>query len=106
MVNHHVFMEQAVHANVLKGHLALHHFQVLLEVSAQGFTHPSAADAHAPIGGDGLAGLFQVDMDCHGHSLLLQCNPDRRSGLRMVLEFGKNPFSYSTFAAAHEGQER
>jgi len=47
-----------VHSDELERHLALHHFQVLFEVGSQGFTHPPAADANAPIGNNGLTRLF------------------------------------------------
>jgi hypothetical protein len=50
---------------------------VPLEVSTHSFAHPPSADAHRPIGGDGLAGLFHVDMDFYNNSLQLQRSPDQ-----------------------------
>jgi hypothetical protein len=49
-IDHHILVEQAVHADVIEGHIDLHLRQVLLEIGTQCLTHAPATHAHLPIG--------------------------------------------------------
>ena len=42
-VDHHVFVKQSVHSDVVERHLALDEFQVFLKICAQGFANPPTA---------------------------------------------------------------
>jgi hypothetical protein len=42
-------MEQAVHSDVVEGHLALDEFQMLLKICSQGFGNAPTTDAYPPI---------------------------------------------------------
>jgi hypothetical protein len=58
-MDHHIFMEQAVHVDVLEGHFALHHFQVFSKISPQHLTHTPAANTNTPIRGVHLTALVE-----------------------------------------------